>query len=163
MRYPSCCDSISCTRGRMTVTVPREHVLFFGCRRSRRGWRQSKPSDAYHSQPHRQRTESHSLSFFRIALQTAHDLNHIALLPAPALSRVRNRGCSISRNGMRPACSAAATAVAGQAAIDPYTVFESPIILLVTRQVSFDCQRVVRLCLQTGGRGMRPEGGTHAP
>ena len=52
---------------------------------------------------------------------------------------------------MRPACSAAATAVAGQAAIDPCTVLESPIILLVTRQVSFDCQRVVRLCLQTGG------------
>ena len=30
--------------------------------------------------------------------------------------------------------------VAGQAAIDPYTALESPMILLVTRQVSFDCQ-----------------------
>src|SRR6516225_2558034 len=85
----------------MTVTVTREHVLFFGCRRSRRRWRQSKPSDSYHSQPHRQRMESHSLSFLRIALQTAHDLTHITLLPAPALSRVapgdvpfRETGCT---------------------------------------------------------------------
>lgn len=78
---------------------------------------------SYHSHPHLQRMESDSLSFFRSALQTAHDLIHIVLLPDKA------------------ACSAsAAIVVVSQTSIEPYTVLESGIVFSLRDK----CQVIVK-------------------
>lgn len=93
------------------------------------------PRRRYHSHPHWQRTESHNRSFFKSALQTAHDLIHIAMLPNP-IGTSRARKIAFLGTSLTSVCSAPmVTAIASQPRLEQDAVLNSNLLSDVSGEI----------------------------